>query len=199
MNNKSKKEPLSSNFWIIFISICIVLGIIMMFAYVAYYNRGEEIVEKNYDGAEINLDYDSDTSLLTLSDYHPTTITEGINAADDKFFEFSVDIKKKEAKTINYEVSVIRDRSSTIDDKDVKIYLEKFDGIEYKEAFKPKSFEPLEKESDGGTKAGSMVIYTDSVSKSVKEKFRLRMWLANTSTKTTGLYSIELAVNAKAE
>ena len=199
MDNKKKKEPLSSNFWILFIIICIVLSILLMFAYVAYYNREEKIVEKQYEGAEINIDYDSNSSLLTLSDFTPMTITEGINGADDSFFEFTVDIKKKDAKSIDYELSVSKDSASTIDDQDVKIYLEKLIGIEYQEVLKPRSFEGLNYTTDIGTKKGNMIVYKDTIAKSSKEKFRLRMWLSNTSSKTSGLYSIELAVNAKAK
>ena len=196
---KNKKTPLSTTFWIVFISICIVLAIVLMIAFVSYGNRETVVVKKDVKAADIVLDYKSDTKLLSLTDVKPTANIEGIEASDDKYFEFVVDVKKKDTAQIEYEISVTKDASSTINDNDIRIYLEKEVNGMYKEAFSPGYYEGLKKDTPIGSKKGSMVIYSDTVNSSKSNKFRIRLWLGSNSTATSGTYSIDLNVNAKAK
>ena len=195
---KNKKTPLSSEFWIVFISICIVLSIILMIAFVSYNNRKTVIVEKDVNGADIVVDYKSDTKLLSLTDVKPTSNVEGVAADDEMFFNFTLDIRKRDSKQIDYEISVIKDPSSTINDNDIRIYLEKEVNGTYKEAFSPGYYEGIKRETEIGSKKGSMVIYSDTITSSVTSKYRIRLWLANNSAATSGTYSVDLDVRAKA-
>ena len=195
---KNKKTPLSTEFWIVFISICIVLGIVLMIAFAKYSNRETVVIEKEVKAADIVVDYKSDTKLLSLTEVKPTPNVEGVGASDDKFFEFTVDIKKKDSKQIDYEISVMKDSSSTINDSDIRIYLEKEVNGTYKEAFSPGYYEGLKKATPIGSKAGSMVIYSDSINSSTSGKYRIRLWLASNSSATSGTYAVDLNVNAKA-
>ena len=196
MENKKKKTPLSAEFWLIFIVICLVLSVLLIICYQIYNNV---LVDEKHEGADIVIDYTSDTKLLTLTDLTPINNAEGIGGGEDKFFEFTVDIKRKDAAEIEYEISVIKDNSSTIPDKDIRIYLEKYVNNTYKEVFRPSAFEGLEVDSKVGSKKGSMIVYNDSVISTESQKYRLRLWLSDTSTVTTGTYSIDLAVNAIAK
>lgn len=196
---KKKKTPLSAEFWVLFIVICLILSFLLIICYQIYNNRETVIVDEKHEGADIVIDYTSDIKLLSLTDLTPISNAEGINGSEDKFFEFTVDIKQKDAEEVEYELSVIKDKSSTIDDKDVRIYLEKYVNNSYVEVFRPSPFEELTEDTTAGSKKGSMVIYNDSVISSDSQKYRLRLWLSNTSVVTSGSYSIDLAVNAVAK
>ena len=196
---KKKKTPLSAEFWVLFIVICLILSFLLIICYQIYNNRETVIVDEKHEGADIVIDYTSDIKLLSLTDLTPISNAEGINGSEDKFFEFTVDIKQKDAEEVEYELSVIKDKSSTIDDKDVRIYLEKYVNNSYVEVFRPSPFEELTEDTKAGSKKGSMVIYNDSVISSDSQKYRLRLWLSNTSVVTSGSYSIDLAVNAVAK
>jgi len=197
--DKKKKTPLSAEFWVIFIVISLVFSFLLIVCYQIYNNRETVIVDEKHEGADIVIDYTSDIKLLSLTDLTPISNAEGINGSPDKFFEFTVDIKQKDAQKVEYEISVIKDKSSTIDDKDVRIYLEKYVNNSYVEVFRPSVFEGLTDDTKVGSKKGSMVVYNDSVISSDSQKYRLRLWLSNTSVVNTGSYSIDIAVNAVAK
>ena len=169
-----------------------------MIAFSKYSNRETVVIEKKVNAADIVVDYKSDTKLLSLTEVKPTPNVEGIGASDDKYFEFTVDIKKKDSKQIDYEISVMKDSSSTINDSDIRIYLEKEVNGTYKEAFSPGYYEGLKKATPIGSKAGSMVIYSDTINSSTSGKYRIRLWLASNSSATSGTYAVDLNVNAKA-
>lgn len=194
-----KKAPLSAEFWVAFIVICLVLSFLLIICYQIYNNRKTVIVDEKHDGADIVIDYTSDVKLLSLNDLTPLNNAEGIGGSEDKFFEFNVDITQKDASEIEYEISVIKDKSSTISDNDVRIYLEKYVNNKYVEVFRPSAFEGLSEDSKVGSKKGNMVIYNDSVVSSESQKYRLRLWLADSSVATSGSYSIDLAVSAIAK
>ena len=193
-----KKPPLSSDFWIAFISICLVLGIIMIAVYSSYFGKEPEVIDKDYEGADISISYDGDSKLLSLTDLKPTTTIEGINGTDDQFFEFTVTINKKEAEAIDYEISLVKDKTSNISDRYVKVYLEKFVDNKFVKVLDPTSFYGLEEDSVVGTKKGSMVIYDDFTGYSREERFRLRMWLSDDSPIISGTFSVDIEINAKA-
>ena len=64
--------------------------------------------------------------------------------------------------------------------------------------FGPSEFKPLEKKTELGTDKGDMVLYTVKKADSGTINYRLRMWMAETSTMPVGNYSVEVSINGKA-
>ena len=79
----------------------------MIAVYSSYFGKEPEVIDKNYEGADISISYDSDSKLLSLTDLKPTTTIEGINATDDQFFEFTVNINKKPRTTSHIIKSIL--------------------------------------------------------------------------------------------
>ncbi len=200
MENKKSGE-LSRNFWIVLMSVCLVLVIFVGVIFFLFANREEEVIEKKLNGGNILLNYTNDITGLSISKATPVTDAIGMkNDKEGQYFDFSIDIEKNEAKTIDYEIAVIKNETaSTISDDDIRIYLEKEDSGTYTKVFGPAPYEPLEKDTKLGSPDGSMVVIKDSTTKSLKENYRLRMWLSNKSLLKNGNYSVEVVVNGHAK
>ena len=185
MENKKSGE-LSRNFWIVLMSVCLVLVIFVGVIFFLFANREEEVIEKKLNGGNILLNYTNDITGLSISKATPVTDAIGMkNDKEGQYFDFSIDIEKNQAKTIDYEIAVIKNETaSTISDDDIRIYLEKEDSGTYSKVFGPSPYKPLEK---------------DSTTRSLKENYRLRMWLSNKSLLKNGNYSVEVVVNGHAK
>ena len=191
----------TKKFWYIFIGVCSVLVILVSVGFVVFSNRTPEVIENEEHGANIVLNYTNNISGLKLTNITPKTDLVGIeNSEEGEYFDFSVDVKLDNARRVDYEVSIIKDgKNSTIDDSDIRIYLEKEKSGTYTKVFGPSKFVPLKKESELGSKKGSMVLTTTKKTNSTSDKYRLRMWLSDTSVVATGNYSIEVEVNGKSK
>lgn len=200
MKNKKNGE-LSRTFWYIIVAICLVLIIFIGVMFFMFANRKDEIIEKELNGGNIQLNYTNNITGLSIVKAVP--ITDAIGMKSDKegqFFDFSLDIEVDEASVIEYEIAAIKNETaSTINNEDIRIYLEKEESGTYSKIFGPQEYKPLEKDSKLGSPEGSMVLVKDKTKDSLKDNYRLRMWLSNKSLTKNGNYSVEIVVNGIAK
>lgn len=200
MKNKNNGE-LSRTFWYIILAICLVLVIFVGVMFFMFANRKEEVIEKELNGGNIQLNYTNNITGLSIVKAAP--ITDAVGMKSDKegqYFDFSLDIEVDEASVIEYEIAAIKNETaSTINDEDIRIYLEKEESGTYSKVFGPQEYKPLEKDSDLGSPEGSMVLIKDKTKNSLKDNYRLRMWLSNKSLTKNGNYSVEVVVNGNAK
>lgn len=195
-NNK-----LSKKFWIIIIVVCCILIAFLTTGFVISSNESDKVVNEEKNGGELVLNYSGNTDGLTIMNVVPTSDIVGMaNNIDGSYFDFSVDVDLDKAKSIDYELSISKVSSNcTIPDNDIKIYLEKMENGVYTEVFGPKKFVGLDDDSSLGTSQDSMILVKNSKNKSGSDKYRLRMWLADTSLVTSGSYSVEVNIVGKAK
>ncbi len=195
-NNK-----LSKKFWIIIIVVCCILIAFLTTGFVISSNESDKVVNEEKNGGELILNYSGNTDGLTIMNVVPTSDIVGMaNNIDGSYFDFSVDVDLDKAKSVDYELSISKVSSNcTIPDNDIKIYLEKMENGVYTEVFGPKKFVGLDDDSSLGTSQDSMILVKDSKNKSGSDKYRLRMWLADTSLVTSGSYSVEVNIVGKAK
>lgn len=200
MENK-KDENLSRKFWYILLGICLALMFFVGIMFYAFFDRQEEVIEKEYTGGNIQLNYTNNITGLSLEKITPVTDEVGMkNDKAGQVFDFSLDIEIEEADTIEYEIAVIKNKEgSTINDADIRIYLEKEESGTYSKVFGPEAYKALGKDSKLGSPEDSMVLVKDKTEKSLKDNYRLRMWLSNKSLTKTGNYSVEVVVNGTAK
>ena len=198
---ENKKGELSKNFWYVVIGLCTVLLIFLIVGFVIYKNRKPEVIDKKVTGGSVVLNYVDNVTGLTLKDMTPTTDAIGMKKdKEEEYFDFSIDTEISEAKEIEYELAVVKDKSlSTISDDDIKIYLEKEDSGTYNMVFGPESYKPIKKDSKLGSPEGSMILLKEKKKKDSKENYRLRIWLSDKSLTPKGNYSVEVILNGKAK
>ncbi|MBQ3307827.1 MAG: hypothetical protein IJG68_06540 [Bacilli bacterium] len=205
MEDFSSNKPfflgLSLKVWVLIILICVFLGLVLYQANNKFYSREKKIKQQEELGANISLDYDNNTNVLKLTDFTPTKDYLGKTSGIEKCFDFTVNVHLKQASKIRYELAIKKDPTSTINDQDVRIYLEKKDVAkeQYLSLLDPTFFKANEIPTDVGTPTGYMVLTQQSVNQSQKDYYRLRMWLSEKSTVVTGDYSVEIILNAIAE
>jgi uncharacterized protein YpmB len=201
MEQKKEKKDLSKKFWYIVITISIVLIILIAIGFALFANSNNKVIDTEENGGNIVLNYTSNVNGLQITGAVPTTDAVGmINSEDGKYFDFSVNVKLDEASSIEYEISVVKDKAnSTISDDDIRIYLEKEKSGTYTKVFAPAKFTGIKEESDLGSKKGSMILTSSKAIKNTTDNYRLRMWLSDKSLLTSGSYSIEIEVNGTAQ
>lgn len=198
MEKNNEEVP---KFLIFILCICITLVIIVAVGIAVFLNREEEVIEKKETGANIVLNYSTDTNGLKITKATPTTDAVGIKSSEEgEYFDFSVETTLDNAPSVEYEVAIIKDKAnSTISDEDIKIYLEKEKSGTYTKVFGPDKYTPTKKDSKYGSEAGSMILVDTKKTNSSVDNYRLRMWLSDKSVMTEGNYSIEIVVNAIAK
>ena len=194
------KKKLTKKFWIILICIFCVFITLVAVGYHAFSNRTKKVVEKEEKGGKVTLNYS--TNVNGLSIVGATKIADDVAMKDmtaGKYFDFSIDVDISKANSVEYEIFITKDvKNSNISDDDIRIYLEKEKSGTYSQILKPTKYMPLKKESQLGSKKGSMILNSNKTSKSVTENYRLRLWLSDTSLLETGNYSVNVFVVGKA-
>jgi len=202
MEKENKKgKNLSKNFWYVVIAVCSILIVLVAVGFILFSNRKPTVLNETKDGGNVTLNYSSNVKGLSIINATPVTDVVGMkNSLDDQYFDFSVDVDLEDANSVDYEIVVEKNKgASTVDDKDIKIYLEKEKSGSYVKVFGPEKFTGMKEKSELGSPKGSMVVATASKIKSGTDNYRLRMWLSDTSLMTTGNYSVTVSVNGIAK
>lgn len=199
-----KDEKGNKKFIYFIVGLCTFFLVILIICCVVFMNREDEVVKEKKKGGEVTLSYTDDLNIYSLTNAVPTIDAVGmVSSGADSYFDFSVNTELVEAKSIDYEIYVEKyGNTPTIDDKDIKIYLEKQNSGTFEKVLEPQAFVPLKEKSKLGTPRGAMVIYKDSASKDLTENYRLRMWLSDTAIVNQGTvasYTVKVSVVGKAK
>lgn len=201
MEKEEKGNELTKKFWITVIAVCSILMVLIIIGFVVFHNREPEVIEKEEDGGYVSLNYTSEVNALSILNATPMSDTDGMkNMKEGQYFDFSVDVDVDEAPKVEYEISIIKDeKASTIKDEDIRIYLEKEDSGTYSKIFGPEEFVASKNFSSVGSELGSMVLINTQKVKSGTDNYRLRLWLSDKASVTSGSYSVEIDIHAIAK
>lgn len=177
--------------------ISVLLLLLLVIMIVAFYNKPKEVITNKKVGGEVNITYTDKSSTLNVVNLTPVEDSTAIkDLTGDNYFEFSVETKLQGAKEVNYEIAITKNADkSTINDSDIKIYLEKENSGSYSKVFGPSKFKGISKTSDLGTPKGSMVLAKVTNKKSIIENYRLKVWLSNTASPGTVPQNYSLDIN----
>ena len=197
MNSKDSRKA----FIILMVSVSVLLIGLIVVGYIVFSLKGKDVIEEEENGADIILNYSSNISGLQIRNAEKIKDADGmVDLTDGEYFDFSIDTLLDNASNVEYEISIVKDIvNSTIPDEDIKIYLEKEKDGTYTKVFGPSKFTPLKKESELGSKKGSMALLNVKKTNSNTDNYRLRMWLSDKSELNSGSYSIDVEVNGIAK
>ena len=194
-----KKDSNNKLFIIIvclFIFIIMVIGVSM--ATFTYTKENKSI--NTISTGNVYLNYTEDTNGINITNAYPMSDEVGKTLTnEEQFFDFTVEAKISGDVVANYEVSAEKEASSTLNNDEVKLYLEKKVNNSYQEVMAPKNFTPLKESTDLGTMAGAMLLDTGTLSKSSTVSYRLRMWVADTTVLDNLEKSFGVRVSIKAK
>ena len=198
---KKKGNDLSREFWITVIAVCSFMMVLIITGILIFSNRKPEVIESEEDGGYVTLNYSSEVNALSILNAQPVTDSVGEkNMNPGQYFDFSVDTNLDGASKVEYEISVIKDKeASTINDDDIRIYLEKEESGTYTKVFGPEKYIGLKNYSSVGSELGSMVLTNVKKIKSETDNYRLRIWLSDKAIEKGGKYSVEVDIHAIAK
>ena len=185
MDNKNYNDELikkESNNKVFIIIICLFILIIMVIgnsmATFTYTKENKSI--KTISTGNIYLNYTEDTNGINITIAYPMADEVGKTLIDEnQYFDFTVEASLEGDVSANYEVSAEKEASSTLNNDEVKLYLEKKVNDSYQEVMAPKHFTPLKQSTDLGTMAGAMLLDSDTIQEDSIISYRLRMWVAD--------------------
>lgn len=184
-NEDNKKQLILSIIGILIIVISII-GV--SYAAFIFTKKGKE--ENTVRTGTVTMAYTEAENGIDIKNAIPMSEDKGkLLMGEDEIFDFTVSADITGKTTIDYEVVAVKDESSTIDDKDIRLYLEKSDSKDgvYNATMEPLQFSPSTKESTLGAPEGVMQLDKDSFTttdvadsstvKKFNQYYRLRMWV----------------------
>lgn len=196
-----EQKEASKSFLYLLLLICGILLVLSIIGFLLFVNHKPKIIDEEVNGGTVVLKYASDYSGIKMLKSIPTSDMVGVQSVEDgTFFDFSVDTSIDEATSIDYEISITKDKKTcNLPDEDIRIYLEKEESGTYAKVFGPDMFVGLKKETKIGSKKASMVIQSASKTKNFIDNYRLRVWLSDKSLVADNYCNIEVFVNGKAK
>ncbi len=173
----NKKETIMSVSALLFI-VLVVIGI----TYAAFNYTGLGTKSNKVTTSTITMNYNEATNGITLTDAFPISDNDGKQlTGEGRTFSFTVTVTTGNNTAVGYEVSAVKDNTSTLGNNDVRIYLEKStSGGEgtYSSVLEPTGFSGVNATTEIGTPAGEMLLHSDSTTSTRTDYYILRMWLA---------------------
>jgi len=197
MEDRSYKKIIIS---IIFISFLVFFVIGISFATFIGSQKGTK--DNTIRTGTISMTYTEDINGISIDNALPTSDETGkMLSGKNEYFDFTVTTKIVGNTSIIYEVAAVKDDSSTLNDSDIKLYLEKQINGSYEEVLAPSNFVALSQTTDVGSPIGSMVLARVTATSSAADNYRLRMWLADTASldDTAKTYTVKVNVYGKAK
>lgn len=203
MNNDNVRDNSSKQILLSVLGVAILVVAVVGVSFAAFTFTGTGTKENTISTGTIAMTYSEDTNGIFITNALPIEDEAGkVLNGDKQTFDFTVSSTISGSATINYEIAAVKDKSSTIADGDVKLYLEKKTGSTHTSVMEPKAYSALTEASDIGTPAGAMVLYSGTHTSTTVDNFRLRMWLASTAktqADAVQTYTVKVNVYGKAE
>ena len=193
------------------ISIAVLIIAFVGVSYATFVTVFEDSQINGISTGTISLKLKNENGALSMENAMPVSDVDGMMLDDNNVYDFEVQSMLSAQTTLNYEIYVekIKTDKPTLSNSDVRFYLEKYEDNAYKSTLitqNPQPFTPLENNSFLGSKKGSMILYSGTLSnmtshdKEIKDSFRLRMWVAQDTVidSISRDFNIKLNVVAKA-
>ena len=203
MEEKEEIKRQSSSKSIITLLALLILVVMVIGVSMATFTFTRESDEVNtISTGNISLDYTEDTNGITITNAFPMSDEAGKKISDEnQYFDFTVKGTIQGDATIIYEVAAEKNGTCTLDDQEVRLYLEKKTSSGMSSVMVPKVFTPVDAKTKVGTPKGAMVLVKESVHETTATTYRLRMWVGENAviTDIPKRFAVQVVVNAKVE
>ena len=197
MESKSKTKKVV----IFLVLLSIVLIAVIAVAFTMFFKEQEKNVKEVVKTGTVSMNYKTEVNGLQLNSITPVANDVAMeNRAEGSYFDFSVSSDIDSDTTVDYEIALVKDDSSTISDSDIMVYLEKQTSGTYSKVDEPKEFTPIKKKTELGSPAKSMVLSKFSLSANQVDNYRLRIWVKEGAviTDPNATYKVRVNVYGKA-
>ncbi len=191
--NYSRKVLIS----LLLITLFVILMISLSFS--LYIKKQKDSIYEDEGKSKISMNYTEKTNGISIKDAAPLEDEIGIKQlGDNEYFDFSVNTSIAGNYKVEYEIAAIKDSNSTINDENIKLYLEEQKNGTYVKIMDPKEFTPINKQSYLGSPVGSMVLGKITKTSSSISNYRLRMWIKKSANvENNKSYAVRINVYGK--
>lgn len=196
---KIENKEYSKKIIISLILVIILVLLVICLSFSAYIKMEQNKQSKDDVKANVSMTYTESTNGISIENASPTSDEVGkkLNGKNE-YFDFTVSTKNPKKSKVVYEIAAVKDKSSTISDNDIRIYLEKQVSGTYEEIVKPQPFKPIAKNSKIGSPKGSMLLKKVKTKVSSNDNYRLRMWLSDKANiQDVKTYAVKINVYGK--
>lgn len=189
------------NVVLIVLGISLILILVVVFAFMMFFREQKQNVNEVVKNSVVTMNYKTSTNEFSLTNLTPMSNESGKDLRDGgSYFDFSVSSKMDEDASVQYEIALIKDDSSTIPDNDIVVYLEKQSSGTYAKVEDPTVFTPIKKKTTLGSPAKSMVLDKVNLSSEKEVNYRLRLWVREGAVVDPGAtYSVKIKVFGQAK
>ena len=186
MEKNDSKEILFSILGI-FILVILVIGI--SFAAFSFSQTGEQV--NTITTGTISMTYSEPDNGINLVNALPITDEQGKDLSGiNNVFDFTVTstINGNNSVTVSYAITAVSS-NSTVDNSAIKVYLTNMDNNADSEILAPTKISSLTTTTgneDYNAPSGEFILSSGTMNSSNSHKYRLRMWVADDYTDTTG-------------
>lgn len=185
----------------IVLGISLILILVVVFAFMMFFREQKQNVNEVVKNSVVTMNYKTSTNEFSLTNLTPMSNESGKDLRDEgSYFDFSVFSKMDEDASVQYEIALIKDDSSTIPDNDIVVYLEKQSSGTYAKVEDPTVFTPIKKKTTLGSPAKSMVLDKVNLSSEKEVNYRLRLWVREGAVvDPSATYSVKIKVFGQAK
>ena len=201
-NNEIIKKESNGKLFVIIICFFIFIIMIIGISVATFTYTKEKDSVNTISTGNIYLNYTEENNGINITNAYPMSDEAGkVLTNEDQYFDFTIESSMTGDVVANYEIAAEKEVTSTLDNEDVKLYLEKMVNNSYEEVMAPTNFTPLKESTDLGTMAGTMLLDSGTISKSSSIKYRLRMWVADDTIldNIPKSFSVRVSVKAKVD
>lgn len=181
---------------IVSVVVLVILTVGLSYATFAYSKVGT--VENVIKSGTIVMSYQEATNGISINNAFPMSDETGKRlSSTNETFEFTVSSSITGKTEVLYEVSAKKEDDSTLNNDEIRLYLEKKDSTSssYVSVFSPSPYLPLEEDTPIGSKEGSMVMDQGVLTSSETNYYLLRMWVAEDVTITDAIRTFSITVD----
>ncbi len=175
-----KKKKIKNMKTLIIVLVIVLLAIILGVSYAVFNYVGIGSLVNSISTETVTMVYTEGNNKISVENAMPTEDSAGMKlTTGDNVFDFTIYIKATYRQAIAYEVTAEKDAASTLDNNDVRLYLEKStDKTNYNAVLNPSSYVPIIEDDKFGAKTGEMVLDTGTTSREQTYYYKLRMWVS---------------------
>ena len=198
--DKKGKDIKTHKMIIVLIVSTSLLFFLLAFIFIKY-TQGLKPSKKHTSKEMISINYSSNVNGIKMDGFKPIKDDDGKKEKDrKKMFNFKVTSKIEDKKEIKYEVALEKSDDCNLKSSDIKVYLERENEGTYIKIFDPTKFNEINKKTKIGTPKGDMVLFDGSYTSSLVDKYRLKVWVDEKSSKKDKIVcTITAKVYAKAK
>ena len=187
-----KNVKIKNNFKEIIFSlsaIIVLITIVVAISFAAFNYLGTGEKANTINSGIINMSYSEPDNGINLVNALPISDEQGkLLSGSLNVFDFTIEAEIVGNATINYAITAVKG-GSTVDDSAIKVYLTKVNNNLESVVLEPTKISNLSVSTGSESyqpSSGEFILFNDSITNSITDNYRLRMWVSDDYTISNG-------------